>query len=240
MRRVNCMFPSTKGLLTVQTGRSNRLAMKGAKHMRTRQNPGVNNVLRRAILAVCSFALVSLGWTTHAAAQGLGLPSATPGATSVISGPDVATPFLYGVSRAFAPRLQAIYGLGLADETSLSNAFLRLDEQFAIDPLSDRYSRDNWRHFLGMQLDAGDGFLLHGGVAKSSGVSGNRFVYPTGYERLRLSTGARWKGEDWGLDSSFSFIPTGATRVPGDAGFVPGMGQSEATWLFAFSVVRWF
>lgn len=212
--------------------------MKSAKH--GTKTGSAWNRSRAVFLVVCSFALVSLGDAPRASAQALGAAPDPGIAVNIVRGPDLAMPFAYGASQPLADRWAATYGIGLADETSLSNAFLKFDRLFVGDPSSDRNSRDNWRHFLGLQFDAGDGFLIHGGAAKSSGVSGSRFVSPSGYERLRLSSGARWTGRNWGLDGSFSFIPTGATRLPGDAAFMPGMGSSNATWLFAFSVVRWF
>jgi hypothetical protein len=191
---------------------------------------------RLRTFAVCLLAFAASPFVVSAAAQDLSL------ASSVVSGPDPAMPLIIGFSRPFAPRWKATYGIGAADETTLSSAFLRLDHQYAADQASDRNSRDNWRHFLGLQFYAGDGISLQGGIAKASGSTGNAgaFLSPTGYERLRLSTGARWRGKNWGLDTSFSFIPNGASRVPGDAGFIPGMGDSGPTWLFALSVARWF
>jgi hypothetical protein len=193
---------------------------------------------------ILSFALATVPAATIAAAQDATIASAQgmPVAPAMVAGPDFAMPLIYGVSRPFAPRWKATYGLGFADETTLWSSFLKLDELRASDELSDRNSRDNWRHFLGLQYNAGRGFSLQGGVAKSSGMNGARgaTLYPTGYEKLRLSTGARWRGDSWGLDGSFSYIPTGATRLPGDASFVPGMGSSGPTWLFALSISRTF
>jgi hypothetical protein len=151
-------------------------------------------------------------------------------------------PRIYGIARPLAPHWKASYGVGLADETSLSSAFLRLDELIDSGELDSRGSRENWRHFLGVEYAPMNGLALLGGIAKSGGINGRKeaSLAPTGYERLRLNTGARWRGQNWGLDGSFSFIPTGANRVPGDAGFFPGMGGSGPTWLFSFTVSRRF
>jgi hypothetical protein len=156
---------------------------------------------------------------------------------------------VYGTSRAFAHNWKATYGIGDADDTTLYSQFLRLEEFRHRDELEDRFSRDNWRHFLGIEYEPVRSFSLLGGIAKSSGANGRGglalALAPTGYERLRLSSGVRWRGDDWGfegwnVDSSFSYIPTGATRVPGDAGFVPGMGGSGPTWLMSLTVSRRF
>ena len=149
---------------------------------------------------------------------------------------------LHGVTRALAPGWTASYGIGLADETALSWSYLRYDSTLSYGASGDAASRDNWRHFLGVEYAPVEGMTLLGGIAKAGGMTGNKGagLSPTGYERLRLSTGARWRGESWGIDGTFSFIPTGATRVPGDAGFLPGMGNSEATYLFSLTISRRF
>jgi len=153
-----------------------------------------------------------------------------------------AMPRIYGVSHPLTPRWKASYGLGLADETALSSSFLRLDELLESGELDARGARENWRHFLGLEYAPFRGMALLGGIAKSGGINGNKgaSLAPTGYERLRLNTGARWRGESWGLDGSFSFIPTGATRLPNDASFFPGMGGSGPTWLLSLTVSRRF
>lgn len=148
-------------------------------------------------------------------------------------------PRIYGIAQPIAPRWKASYGLGRTDETALSSAFLRLDDFLDSGVLDSRGSRDNWRHFLGLEYAPMNGVVLLGGIAKSGGIK-NASITPTGYERLRLNTGARWRGDDWGLDGSFAFIPTGAGRVPGDAGFFPGMGGSGSTWLLSLTVSRRF
>lgn len=156
------------------------------------------------------------------------------------SGITSASPPVYGFTRSLVPGLRATYGLGLADETNLNAMFLRFDRVLLEADPADRSSRDRWRHFLGVEFVPTDGVALLGGIAKAGGAGGGNFS-PTGYERLRLSTGARWRGEDWGLDSSFAFIPTGATRYPGDAGFLPGTGGgSGSTWLLSLTVSRRF
>ncbi|MFN2377826.1 MAG: hypothetical protein ABR538_14925 [Candidatus Binatia bacterium] len=160
-------------------------------------------------------------------------------ATVHFSGITSASPPVYGLTRSLVPGLRATYGLGLADETNLNAMFLRFDRALLEADPADRSSRDLWRHFLGVEFAPADGVALLGGIAKSGGSGGGNFS-PTGYERLRLSTGARWRGTDWGLDGSFAFIPTGATRYPGDAGFLPGTGGSGSTWLLSFTVSRRF
>jgi hypothetical protein len=50
----------------------------------------------------------------------------------------------------------------------------------------------------------------------------------------------RWSIGDWGVDGSFSFIPTGPSRFPGDAGYMPGMGGSDPTYFMSLSVSRRF
>ncbi|MFN2427893.1 MAG: hypothetical protein ABR587_15760 [Candidatus Binatia bacterium] len=155
---------------------------------------------------------------------------------------DSAMPRIYGVSQPLAPRWKATYGLGLAAETSISSAFLRLDELIDSGQLDARAARENWRHFLGLEFSPMEGTAIMGGIAKAGGINGNKGagLAPTGYERLRLNTGARWRGRSWGLDGSFSFIPNGATRFPGDASFFPGMGGSGSTWLLSLTVSRRF
>ena len=149
-------------------------------------------------------------------------------------------PRIYGVARPLAAGWKASYGVGLADETALSSAFLRLDELLDSGELDARGSRENWRHFLGLEFVPMKGLALLGGIAKAGGLNGKKdaSLAPTGYERLRLNTGARWRGEDWGLDGSFSFIPTGADQIPVDAGYFPGTGGSGPTWLMSLTVSR--
>lgn len=160
-------------------------------------------------------------------------------ATVQFSGITSASPPVYGLTRSLVPGLRATYGLGLAEETNLNAMFLRFDRMLLEADPADRSSRDLWRHFLGVEYAPANGVALLGGIAKSGGAGGGNFS-PTGYERLRLSTGARWRGEDWGLDGSFAFIPTGATRYPGDAGFLPGTGGSGSTWLLSLTISRRF
>jgi hypothetical protein len=209
-----------------------------------------------ALVLAASIPLLLAFFASCASAEGLEIvpptqidetlvePKLLPGA---FAGAFTGAPTIYGTSRAVTRRLRATYGIGDADDTALSSAFLRLEEFRHRDEMEDRSSRDNWRHFLGVEYEPIHSFSLLGGIAKSSGVNGNKGIAlaPTGYERLRLNTGARWRGDDfgfdgWGVDGSFSFIPTGATRVPGDAGFMPGMGDSGPTWLFSLTVSRRF
>ncbi|HXC50086.1 MAG TPA: hypothetical protein VN634_04325 [Candidatus Limnocylindrales bacterium] len=146
---------------------------------------------------------------------------------------------IHGISRKIAPRLKASYGLGLAEETDLTSAFLRYDQTLAYGTRSDPGSRENWRHFLGLEYSPFRRFSLVGGIAKAGGLRGG--FSPTGYERLRLNTGLRWAGENWGLDGSFSYIPTGTSHYPGDAGYMPGPGSgSNPTYFFSLSVTRRF
>ena len=150
--------------------------------------------------------------------------------------------FIHGISRTIAPGWTASYGVGLAEETSLSSSYLRFDQTLAYGTRNDRTSRDNWRHFLGVEYSPVEHFSFLGGIAKASGITGYRgaSTSPTGYERLRLNAGARWVGENWGLDGSFSFIPNGASRFPGDAGYIPGLGDSDPTFFFSLTVSRRF
>jgi len=185
-----------------------------------------------------------------AAAQEVLPPAVQPfvePAPFLFHGADSSPVEIRGVTRALAPRLSASYGLGLADETALSAEFLRHDQTLAFGTRSDGASRENWRHFLGLQYAPTDSVSLVGGIAKLGGVAGGKgaSLSPTGYERLRFNSGAHWNWdglglEGWAADTSFSFIPTGANRVPSDAGFFPGMGNSSATWLFSFTVSRRF
>lgn len=148
---------------------------------------------------------------------------------------------LHGITRNIAPRWKASYGLGLADQTDLTSTMLRFDQTLAYGTRSDSASRESWRHFLGLEYSPLPGFSLLGGVAKSTGRSGSRGSgLPTGYERLRLNAGARWASGDWGVESGFSFIPTGVGRIPGDAGYLPGMGNSSSTYLFSLTFTRRF
>jgi hypothetical protein len=188
----------------------------------------------------------------RAAAQDLRLTLPTSidetlGAPKLLPGAYAGAPAVYGTSRLLAHGWKATYGIGDADDTALYSTFLRLEEFRHRDELEGRMSRDNWRHFLGIEYEPVRSFSLIGGIAKSTGVNSPKGIAlaPTGYERLRLNTGFRLRGDDWGfegwgVDSSFSFIPTGATRVLGDSGFMPGMGDSGPTWLMSLTVSRRF
>lgn len=164
------------------------------------------------------------------------------GKPQLLYAPTATTPRLYGVSYRLAPGWKASYGLGLGEETALSSTFLRLPGSSAGETLSARGSRENWRHFLGVEFQPLQGFSLLGGFAKSSGTNSRKDIAPapTGYERLRLNSGARWRGRNWGLDGTFSFIHNGPRRLPDDASFFPGQGGTGPTWLLAISVSRRF
>jgi hypothetical protein len=186
----------------------------------------------------------------RASAQAIVLPVSideTLAQPKLLPGSFAGAPAVYGMSRLLAPGWKATYGIGDANDTALYSTFLRLEEFRHRDELQDRFSRDNWRHFLGLEYEPVRSFAILGGIAKSSGVNGKKGIAlaPTGYERLRLNTGLRWRGDDsgfdgWGVDTSFSFIPTGAVRVLGDSGFMPGMGDSGPTWLMSLTVSRQF
>jgi hypothetical protein len=174
-------------------------------------------------------------------------PAEMESAPVLLPGAFAGAPRVYGTSRPLGQGWRATYGLGDADETSLYSTFLRLEEFREEDVLAGRTSRDNWRHFLGIEYQPLRSFTLLGGIAKSSGTKSNKDIAlaPTGYERLRFNTGLRWRGDEWGfegwgLDTTFSFIPTGATRVMGDGGFMPGIGNSSATWLMSLTISRRF
>src|SRR5690349_13282108 len=120
----------------------------------------------------------------------------------LLPGAFAGAPAIYGTSRLLAPGWKATYGIGDADDTALYSTFLRLEEFRHRDELEGRMSRDNWRHFLGIEYEPVRSFSLIGGIAKSSGVTNSKGIAlaPTGYERLRLNTGLRWRGDDWGLE----------------------------------------
>jgi hypothetical protein len=182
--------------------------------------------------------------------QNLQLPASideTLGEPKLLPGAFAGAPAVYGTSRLLAPGWKATYGVGDADDTALYSMFMRLEEFRHRDDLGGRLSRDNWRHFLGLEYSPVRSFSFIGGIAKSTGVNGKKGVAlaPTGYERLRFNTGLRWRGDDWGyegwgVDTSFSYIPTGAVRLMGDAGYMPGVGDSGPTWLMSLTVSRRF
>jgi hypothetical protein len=228
----------------------------------TTRIPPITRALRRSVAAsreaaflaalAATLPLLLLLFACSAGAQDvrLMLPSSideTLAEPKLLPGAYAGAPAVYGTSRLLAPGWKATYGIGDADDTALYSTFLRLEEFRHRDELEGRMSRDNWRHFLGIEYEPVRSFALVGGIAKSSGVNSPKGIAlaPTGYERLRLNTGLRWRGDDWGfdgwgVDTSFSFIPTGATRVLGDSGFMPGMGDSGPTWLMSLTVSRRF
>lgn len=147
-----------------------------------------------------------------------------------------------GIRLPLSSRWKASYGLGLAADTGLTWTTARFDQSLAFGTRHDGAVREDWRHFLGLEYEAVDGFSVMGGIAKAGGLSGGKAnsTSPTGYERLRLNAGARWRGEAWGIDGSFSFIPTGAARVPSDASFLPGTGGGGSTYYLSLTVSRRF
>ena len=151
-------------------------------------------------------------------------------------------PSIEGIRLPLTSRWRASYGLGLADETGLTWSAMHFDQTLAFGTRSDGESRNEWRHFFGLEYAPFGGFSFIGGIAKAGGIWGGKgtSTAPTGYEKLRLSAGARWRGEDWGVDGSFAFIPTGAGRMPSDASFVPGGGGGDATYFLSLSVSRRF
>lgn len=154
----------------------------------------------------------------------------------------LAPPAIEGIRLPLSERWRASYGLGLAEETALTWTAVRSDQTLAYGTRSDGEVRRDWRHFLGLEYAPFEGFSLLGGIAKAGGLSGGKgsSTSPTGYERLRLNLGARWRSEDWGIDGSFAFIPTGAGRVPSDASFLPGSGGGGSTYYLSLTVSRRF
>lgn len=154
----------------------------------------------------------------------------------------LAPPAIEGFRLPLSDRWRASYGLGLAQETGLTWTAARFDQTLAFGTRSDGEVRRDWRHFLGLEYSPVQSISLLGGIAKAGGLSGGKgsSTSPTGYERLRLNLGARWRGEDWGIDGSFAFIPTGAGRVPSDASFLPGTGGGGSTYYLSLSVSRRF
>ncbi len=208
--------------------------------------PAIASVPLRFFAVSTSILLLSLALATVARAQLLPEPEEIDAAPKLLYRTGAAMPRIYGVSHSLAPGWKASYGLGLADETALSSSFLRLDELIDGGELHMRGARENWRHFLGIEYTPLAGLDVLGGIAKSGSVNGNGGgLAPTGYERLRLNSGVRWRGDEWGLegwglDSSFSFIPNGPTRWPGDTGYLPSMGGTGPTWLLSLTVSRNF
>ncbi|HEY2772722.1 MAG TPA: hypothetical protein VGK20_01590 [Candidatus Binatia bacterium] len=144
------------------------------------------------------------------------------------------------VTRAFAPRWRASFGF-LSDPEQTWNDIVRYDQTLAFGTSPDGATRDNWRQFLGFSYSPIDNVSLLGGIARSGGFLGKGDGFsPTGYERLRVSSGLAWTVGDWGLGGSFSFIPAGAARVPGYEGYFPSQGSTSATMLFALTVTRHF
>lgn len=227
----------------------------------SRSNRNTNAAIRngsvygwRALAA--SFALLSM--TSPASPAAAEEPAAIPVAPSFTATPDANvtfSPFLasaprqdelrdgsliHGFSRSFAPRWKASYGLGLVEETNLTSSILRYDQTLGYGTRSDRAQRETWRHFLGVEYSPFRSFSVLGGIAKSGGNNRASFS-PTGYEKLRINAGLRWSfAENWGVDGSFSFIPTGASRLPNDTFYVPGMGSSDPTYFLSLSVSRRF
>jgi hypothetical protein len=192
-------------------------------------------------LLACSLAL-TLTLTADARAQQIAPPTVPDPAPVLLYDTGAFMPRIYGVAQPIAPRWKASYGLGRTDETSVPSTFFRVDEFLDAGELDSRGSRDDWRHFLGLEYAPMQGVALLGGIAKAGGINGSKgaSLAPSGYEKIRLNTGARWRGDDWGLDGGFAFIPEGTNRVPSDAGFFPGMGGGGPTWLLSLTVSRRF
>lgn len=152
------------------------------------------------------------------------------------------SPAVEGFRLPLSERWKASYGLGLADDTGLTWQAQRFDQTLAFGTRHDGETRNDWRHFLGLEYAPFEGFSFLGGLAKAGGLWGGKgsSTSPSGYEKLRLNAGARWRGEDWGVDGSFAFIPTGVSRVPSDAAFFPGGGGGGATWFLSLSISRRF
>lgn len=154
----------------------------------------------------------------------------------------LAPPSIEGIRLPLSERWKASYGLGLAEETGMTWTAARFDQSLAFGTRHDGEFRNDWRHFLGLEYAPTGGVSLLGGIAKAGGLSGGKgsSTSPTGYERLRLNLGARWRSEDWGVDGSFSFIPTGVGRVPSDAPFLPGSGGGGSTYYLSLTFSRRF
>jgi hypothetical protein len=236
-------------LLTPATGRICRSADERAARrqdaeatrkdldaMRTRRPDDKRSGIASALLAGVLVSSAIAGVRTVSAGEAFD-PPVSPLITFAPSLSNFAEPSMHGISRTFAPRWKASYALGRNEDTDLTAALVRYDQTLAYGTRSDAASRDSWRHFLGVEYQAGDGVSLLGGIAKSNG---NASLAPTGYEKLRLNAGARWRGQSWGLDGAFSFIPTGASRYPGDSGYIPSAGGSGMTYLFSLTVSRRF
>jgi hypothetical protein len=207
--------------------------------MRSRKNRSASihgRFLAPVALPVLALGLLLTSLVLPGHAEELDLVLAPPPSASL------APPAIEGFRLPLSSRWKASYGLGLADETALSWSLVRYDQTLAFGTRRDGERRDDWRHFLGLEFAPFDGFSFVGGIAKAGGLSGNKgsSASPTGYERLRLNAGARWHDEDWSVDGAFSFIPTGASRVPSDASFVPGTGGGGSTYFLSLSVSRRF
>lgn len=150
-----------------------------------------------------------------------------------------------GISQSFASGWRASYGFRFANEEAVRpwSANL-LDHSLWANGTGLRSDSADWRHFLGLEYSPTSELAFQGGIAKRGGANGDKdaSLYPTGYEKLRVNAGARWRRGDWGLDSFFAFIPWGASRVPGDANYFPNQteGDSGFTYLFALTVSRRF
>lgn len=148
-----------------------------------------------------------------------------------------------GVSRALGMNWTASYSmLVLNDESLRPWSAGWLEQRYSAWGTSINGGARDWRHFLGLQYAPTDQVAFVGGVAKAGGVDGGKGagLMPSGYEKLRLNAGARWRSGDWGLDGAFSFIPGGPSRFPSDAAYISGGGNSGPTYLFALTLSRQF
>lgn len=209
--------------------------------MRTSTGPCA--IRRVAAAAVFTFFGAMLAGATAASAQ-----QVEHDLTSVLSPPpssSLVPASIDSIRLPLAPdsKWKASYGLGRADETALTWQAQRFDQTLAFGTRHDGETRNEWRHFLGVEYAPVEGFSFLGGFAKAGGLWGGKHgsTAPSGYEKLRFNAGARWRNEDWGVDGSFSFIPTGVGRAPSDASFFPGGGGGGgATYFLSLSVSRRF
>lgn len=143
-----------------------------------------------------------------------------PGASAFARSGD----FYLGVARPLFPDWNASLGLILDGTDGIGEpgwSALHVDRLSGEDELRRRRDPANWRHFLGVEYTGVQDFTFLGGVARSGWNRGGGPT-PTGYEGVRMNVGARWRGETWGFESHFAWIPGGAKGAPDDASFFPG------------------
>lgn len=148
-----------------------------------------------------------------------------------------------GITGTLLERWKLSYSVRFIDTSVLSSSTIRFSDTPSANTPYITDARDEWRHAVGLEYAWSERLRLLGGFSKANGIVGSKGTSPSSFDSrdLRLSTGARWNGENWILDGAFGYIFGDDRHVSAaDAMVFPGTYHSKPAYLLSVTLTKKF